>query len=631
MEVRDSNSLFRFVAAKKRDALIAINQFNATTGEHINNYQKVCDDIVFNIKKRLHFATHRYLIMSNYFKEFSISASTDMKFNQKLKELEDKEKKADIVYKGDEADIDNGIALFHSEMKSFVEEANKLNSDMENNVLGKTLRDSLKKFETDIKECQEKIKKNYLTLEHKGRSVARRLADFTKTYTASMKENEAGKRNNSDTTNGLISYVNKVQDLVNSMELYGKQVLQLRDIAIELNFKYNYCLKNAINEFVVCVGNFVGDVNNYKFAGTLRHFASVNLEETKGDYFELFKLLSNKHELNILIQGAEYTDENITEALRAVRVQSLAPLFSLFSYGFYHFSDSYKNPPDSLLFISHDYFITVYKRNKVNQLERSLCLPVESMGMEMDDVNRLIKCSYKSKGLLWKNLKSFKVSMRYDLMVELLNNHTTGIGIIKEMGLPQLNLNITTDEREKTDPDEFNDDRFDTTIEKLGQVNRYLKPLKIFSNLTEENREIKDDSNEENSDGQNCDARIDQIDREEAQSFNKLDHRDEDSQNSSKNNAFIDSSLGAGSKNHEKSEELMMIDHIDSNKQILDTGVMSHITSDYGKFDEVDSPDEPYDKNLHNCNFYKQMTDEYLDHSISEISDRIHKENFKYK
>lgn len=518
MDNTEPDSLLQVITVKKREAILALAAFNTSTGEHINNYQKVCDDLIFNIKKRLHFTTHRYHIVSNFFKDFSIAASVDLKFSQKLKDLEEKERKADVVTKDNEVGIDGGIAIFYNDMKNFVEGANKLNKSLETEILGKVLKDTLKKSEQEIKEYQDKIKKNSQTLEKKGKSVVKRLTDFNKTYGASIRENEAGRRTTSDTTEGLINYVNRVQDLVNSIEMYGKQVLKFRDMATDLNFKYNISLKSAVSEFIKYVAEFVGDVSCYKFSESMKYFKMINLEETKGNYFELTKLCSNATELGLLLDGVDANDETISAALRTANIQTLAPLFSLFSYCYYHYSDAHKNPTDSMLIISHDYFVSFYKRNKQSQFEKTLYLPLESLKMDLDDTNKEVKCIYKTKRFVLRYDKTIKVCMEQDQMLDLINKHNNGLAVIKEMSMflvPKSSSNI---DRNNSNV-QYDENKSETS---MRMDRSESKPLQVSTPIIDPHVDAKD-----NMINYNEDSKSDIEDMESESDSSKSDSKDE--------------------------------------------------------------------------------------------------------
>lgn len=456
----EASNLFKLTSSKKREAIAALNHYNAITGEYVNNYQKVCDEIAFNIKKRLHFSKHRHLIVLNFFKDFKLSANADYKFNLKLKELDDKEKKADIGNKTNETLIDTGISLFYNDLKFFVDGANKLQHGAENEIMGRILKDTIKKLDIQIKDLLEKSKKNYATLERKGQSVAKRLAEFNRSFNVSIKDNDIGKRCVVDTTDGLITYRNRVQTLTSSLAIYGKQVLEYREMAIELNHKQNECLKDALVEFTRMVGEFVGDVNNTRFSRSLSHLNAINLEPNKADYFDIIKLITNKQELESILFGAAPTTKDIIDAIYNLKVQPLEPLYDLFSRKYYEFSDSYKNPVDSVLFITLDFFFVAYKKNKNNGLEKIISLPIENIILVLDDVNQIIKCSYKTKGIFWDTTKTLKISMKREYMDELLLSYDFATNMVKDLNVlsPASSLKQITDELGQTDENHPNTD-----------------------------------------------------------------------------------------------------------------------------------------------------------------------------
>ena len=638
--------LFAAIADKKRNALTALNKFNFETGEYINNYQKICDDIAFNIKKRLHFATHRYLLVSSLFKDFNITASTDMKFDGKLKAIENKEKNADISFKGHEANIDKGVSIFYNDMKQFIEGANKLKSSNDSDIVKRILRESVKKQENEFKDYQEQIKKNYQSLDRRGQAVAKKLAEFIKSYTSSIKDNELNKRSSNGSTDGLVAYINKVQDLVNRMELYGKQVINLREIAIELNYQYNTCLKGAVAEFTKIIGEFVGDVNCYKFASTIRHFSSLDLEETRTENFELYKLVTKRSDLDAFLNGNEHTDENIKDKLKVVEVQSLAPLFGLFTNGFYHFSDSYKNSPDSLLFITHDYFVNIYKRSKQNQLEKFLCLPLESLKMEIDEPNHLLNCSYKAKGFLWNSAKGFKISMRHDLMVDLLNNHGSSLNIINEMGLPQISMSLSTIEQfnpeDKTNikTEEENSDEKQTEISKefensvsveAGMFNNQNDISEVSAEKIEQGKGIA--KNTIIREATNITSRTnDRIDNEQ----DELHINSEIRQNITMNdNGYVNNGETEGNSNglidktiqdnnmttQAKMNKLPVKDHCEQENNIKKLAQANNTAIEYGQEGHEVTTNSPEIEN----EFHK-IIEKYIDDTISEIYQHVNED-----
>lgn len=95
-------------------------------------------------------------------------------------------------------------------------------------------------------------------MEKKNQSTIRRLDEFNSSYTLSIKENDNGRRYNIDILDGLIIYGNSVQTLMSVLYNYGKQMLEFKDIAIELNYQNNLCLKEALIDFSRSVGDFLG-------------------------------------------------------------------------------------------------------------------------------------------------------------------------------------------------------------------------------------------------------------------------------------------------------------------------------------------------------------------------------------
>lgn len=507
----ETSTLFKLTASKKREALAVLNHFNSLTGEYVNKYQKVCDDLFFNIKKRLHFSTHRYLIVLNFFKDFKLAANADYKFNVKLKELDEKEKKADVENKTNETLIDNGIALFYNDLKFFVDGANKLQQSTEKDIMEKLLKDTFKKLESQLKDLVERVKKNYATLERKGQSVARRLAEFNRSFNVSIADNDTGRRCVVDTSDCFITYINRVKTLTTTLAQYGKHILEYRELALELNHRQNQCLKEALIEFTRLVGEFVGDINNTRFSKSVGFLKSMNLEPSKGEYFDIAKLVTNSEDLAVILDGLTPSTPNIVEAISNLKIQPIEPLYDLFSRKYYSFSDSYKHPIDSLLFITLDFFFVVYKRDKKELFEKLLSIPIEFVTLEFDEINQIVKCVYKSKGIFWDTNKTLKISMKREHMDELLLSYDFATNVVKDIITlsPASSMRQMTDELAKSEGDD-----------KLNGQNQ------APNNISESY--ISEDEKDEHSPPENSgsDNRI--IKKEDLESYDKYDRYDAD-------------------------------------------------------------------------------------------------------
>jgi len=428
----ETMTLFKSTAVKKREALSALNHFNALSGHYTNSYQKVCDDIFINTKKRLGLASTRYNTVLNFFKEFKFTASMDNKLSAKLNEISDKERSAEIRDKTSEEALDAGLGMFYSDLRFLVDGANKLQSSKESDTVGNMMRDIIRKMEAEVRELVERTRKNYSTLQTKGQSIARRLQEFNRSFNVSIKDNEIGSRCAVDTIDGLVTYRNRLQALVDSLAQYGKDVLGYREAAVELGHKYNQSLKHALTAFTKSFSEFFGDINNLRFGRSLAHISAIDLDANRGEYFDLASLIHCRRDLEAILANAPPTLKGITAALTNIQLQPFESLFALFSRKYYEFAETPNSAPDHSLFITLDFFFAVYKKNKSNVLEKVMSLPVESVDLELNTVTSLVKCSYKTKIMFWGNTKTIKMHMRPEHMDELILSHDFATNVVKD-------------------------------------------------------------------------------------------------------------------------------------------------------------------------------------------------------
>ena len=505
----DIKNLFQLTSLKKQEALASLNHFNALTCEYLNNYRTVCDELFMNTQKRHHLSIQRYSIVIDFFKDFKIAAMADYKFNNRLKELEDKAKKNNINNKTNETLIDNGIKLFHNDINFFVEGANKLQKETEDEIIKKILQDSIKKLGFQVKELLEKTVKYDKLLEKRELSVMKRLSEFNKSFNISIKDNENGKRCSVDTTDELITYINRLYTLIDNYNFYGKQILEYKNLAIELNHKHNECLKKALIQFSKIVGEFVGDINNTRFSKTLSHLTAIDLDPNKNEYFDINELISNKTKLEAILLGLSPTSTNITNAILNIKRPNNEHLYDLFSRKYYYFGDSYKDMTDSIVFITLDLHFAAYKKNKKGIYEKLVSTPIEFVNLEFDDIKQIIRCTYKSKGIFWDSNKTIKISMKRENIDELILSYEFAYKIIKHIRTPISQIdkdqNNFDEEMKETDSQIDKHDTTNKENDKFSEIEEsYISDIEKSKNYTSNN----DISEKNNSDVKYIDDQI---------------------------------------------------------------------------------------------------------------------------
>ena len=446
----ESSIIYKMSASKKRESIASLHNFNHKTAQYLSVYESVCDDILYNLKKRLDFSKHRHYVTMNYFKEFKVSISLESGFIKKLKNLNELEKKSDCGEKKLEKDIDHGIELFAGEMKLLTESFKKIQKTNESLIVSKIFKESVKILEGKMKSMIEKIEALRSKLEKKGRDVAKKLASFTKAFEQSMKDNEEGNRSMTEVIPKLISYINKLKDLKEHLEQYGRSLVNARMTAVELNHKRNIAIKKGIKEFSDLFSDFAGTKETTRFRNTMAKFQAMDIDKGKNDYFELPLLVTKEDKVKLLINNDIITADAIIEAISQVRTDNLNEIFDLFTRKHYFFNTSFSKGFNSLISISHDFFLDVYKITSDGLYENVFFLPVEHVTFKDGPKGQYLLCEYISKGVLWDSKKKMKMYMVREFLDELMLTFEFATSVVKSNKLPPV-IHQTNTDTEKSD------------------------------------------------------------------------------------------------------------------------------------------------------------------------------------
>ena len=573
-----SPDVYKQSQEKKEAALVFLNEFNERNAQYLQNYQALCDNVFFNIKKRLHYSKHRFLIMLDFFKDFKLTAQRNNKFSQKLQDLHKSEKKNGVEPEENEKQIVEGVGLFEQEMEEFIEGFNKLQNETNSKIVEELLKQAVKKLEIDVKIQVEKLNKQIYKLDKKASAVGKKLGEFTKSFNNSIKDSGDNNRNSSNPENILISYINKLKLLVISLEGYGKDVLNCRENAFELHYTRNQAIKNSLNEFARLVSGFSATDSLTRFKRTIDKFNSTDLEDNKEEHFQLKLLVTEKEVAEKLLGEQSVDNESINDQINNIRREQFDPIFNVFSKKFFYFTDLEKDGKQHILLLTFDFYVNVYSFNSDNCLERIFNWPIENIRFIGVGDDKHIVCHYKSKGVLWSSKKKLSMYMDKEKIEELLLVYDYAISTIKGVKVEEIpELQEDEDlgnEADKLDPEkvkqneldynksliksnvENNDikinesDIFKPTLESkifdVGNVRRESKPIET---IVEEpdiviNGKALEDGEEEQSNIKNL-GLVDKYDYEEEarlkiSEYRKVGEKDEEEQSNIKNLGLVD-------------------------------------------------------------------------------------------
>ena len=432
----ETTTIYTSTASKKHEFLNELDTIHAKTMEYMNNYEKICENIFSNSKKRLKISHERYLVIFNILKEFKIFAPNSTRIDLNLDEKPEKNDHNRIDLPSNEVLMNDSVLMFYNDLNCFVDGIAKFQKHVEENIIEEIFKETVRILDLQVKNAIEIIKKNSVTLEKKRESVLKRLIELKKNYNATINSTENGKRCMNDTADDLITYVNRLKALASSLALYGQQVLRYRDLAIELNYKYDYCVKEGIIEFSRALREYFGDVHNICFGRALQRVVAIDLQSNKSSSFELADLIIDKKQLDDILNYTSIDPNNLLNVINDFINPDYQSLFSMFSKNVYEFSESKDRKPDYVLLITLDYYFSVYRHNTSGGLEKIMSVPVETVKLNLNSKTNIIKCTYKEKGVFWDTSKTLSMSMDQKHADDLLLAHEFVTDIVKDLANP---------------------------------------------------------------------------------------------------------------------------------------------------------------------------------------------------
>ena len=428
-----TSTIFNLTASKKREFIETLDKWHEANIEYADNYQAICEEILSNTKKRLKASYNRYLYVFNIIKEFKILAPFECKADDKLHNSIINDEQATANNLTNEGLLNDGVSMFYNDLTCFVEGISKFQQHVEEEIVEELFRETIRTADLQVKHAFEMTIKNHATLEKKKESVIKRLTELRRNYKISINHTEQGKRCINNTTDELIIYVNRMKILASSLAFYGQQVLNYRKLAIELNYKYNNCVKEAIIELSRVLRDYFGDVHNILFGRSLQRIVAVDLESKRDGGFEFEELIRNNKALDSVLIFNNITDNNFDKAIRSYKDPNFSILFSSFSRNVYNFKQNPKENDDYLLLLSLDDYFSVYKQQENGGFEKIMNVPIETVKLELNAKTNTIKCFYKEKGVIWDTSKTLNISMDQKLIDDLILMHEFAKDIVKDL------------------------------------------------------------------------------------------------------------------------------------------------------------------------------------------------------